>query len=179
MTNSGGTDDPDPCGGRTPSPYGEAPGWPREGYGVDENGYPTYTAPTEKYPDHLRPGAYGTTPTQNPGQYGVPDPYATANPYGGAYPYGAQNPYGMGYPQQRGTNGLAIAALVVALVGGWFCGIGAVAGIILGIIALNQIKVSGQDGRGLAIAGIVIGIVMAVAMAIYVVLVIALAASGG
>ena len=33
----------------------------------------------------------------------------------------------------------------------------AIVGIILGIIALNQIKQTGQQGRGLAIAGIVVG----------------------
>ncbi|MDR1799720.1 MAG: DUF4190 domain-containing protein [Bifidobacteriaceae bacterium] len=59
------------------------------------------------------------------------------------------------YVEERpvGTNGFAIAAFVLSLIGGtllvW----------ILGGVALSQIKRSGQAGRGLAIAGIVISIV--------------------
>ncbi len=57
------------------------------------------------------------------------------------------------------TNGLAIASLVVSIVG-LFMGIGIV-GLILGIIANNQIKASNgrQKGSGLAIAGIAVGCV--------------------
>lgn len=40
---------------------------------------------------------------------------------------------------------------------GWLCGIGPVLGVIFGFIALNQIKKTGEGGRGLAIAGIIIG----------------------
>lgn len=50
-----------------------------------------------------------------------------------------------------GTNGLAIASLVVSLL---CCG---PVGLILGLAALNQLKTSGQDGRGLALAGAIIG----------------------
>ena len=34
-----------------------------------------------------------------------------------------------------------------------------VVGIVLGVVALNQIKTSGEGGRGLAIAGIAVGAV--------------------
>lgn len=54
-------------------------------------------------------------------------------------------------PVQR-TNGLAIAALVTS----FFIG---VLGIILGFIAMNQIKKSGEGGRGMALAGVIIGFV--------------------
>jgi hypothetical protein len=37
--------------------------------------------------------------------------------------------------------------------------VGSIAGIVLGVVALNQIKVSGESGRGLAIAGIAVGAV--------------------
>ncbi len=33
----------------------------------------------------------------------------------------------------------------------------AIVGVVLGIIALNQIKQSGENGRGLALAGIIVG----------------------
>ena len=46
----------------------------------------------------------------------------------------------------RGTNGLAIAALVLGIL--WLCAIGSVLAIVFGFIALNQIKRSGQAGVG-------------------------------
>lgn len=54
------------------------------------------------------------------------------------------------YPQQ-GTNGFAIASLITGCLG-----VGFIA-VILGHIGLSQIKRTGQDGRGLAIAGLCIG----------------------
>jgi hypothetical protein len=54
-----------------------------------------------------------------------------------------------GVPVQR-TNSMAIAALVSSL-------LLAPLGIIFGHIALSQIKNTGEDGKGLAIAGLVIG----------------------
>jgi len=56
------------------------------------------------------------------------------------------------------TNGLAIGALV-ASVAGLLCGIGLIVGLVLGYIAKNQIDQSGgtQQGRGLAVAAIIIG----------------------
>jgi len=56
----------------------------------------------------------------------------------------------------RGTNGLAIASLVVSLT---CCG---PVGAILGFVSLGQIKRTGEQGRGMAIAGVVIGILSSV-----------------
>ncbi|WP_433268658.1 DUF4190 domain-containing protein [Actinosynnema sp. CS-041913] len=67
------------------------------------------------------------------------------------------------HPPPRRTNGLAIAALVCAFVV-------APAGIVLGVIARNQIKQTGEDGRGLATAGIVLGTVFTLLSVIAVVL---------
>lgn len=60
-------------------------------------------------------------------------------------------------PQHQGdgsapvrTNPLAIAAFVSSFLIG-------VTGVILGFIALNQIKTTGERGRGLAIAALVVG----------------------
>ena len=74
-------------------------------------------------------------------------------PYGNQW--SGQPPQPGGYPPMyppppRQTNGMAIAALVSS----FFL---APLGIVLGHIALSQIKRTGEDGRGLAIAGLVIG----------------------
>ena len=97
---------------------------------------------------------------QPPGSYPPPPPEGYPPPppsQGGGYP-----PPPAGYPvaaPAAGTNGLAIASLVCSVVG-VLCGIGSIAGIVLGIIALNQIKQTGQGGRGLALAGIIVGAVL-------------------
>jgi hypothetical protein len=84
------------------------------------------------------------------------------------YP-GAYDPY-RAYPAQQ-TNSLAVASLVTAIAGvvlgiplAVFCYIGwliPVTAAVLGAVALNQIKLSGQQGRGMALAGIIIGSVTA------------------
>jgi len=54
-----------------------------------------------------------------------------------------------------GTNGLAIAALCCGIAG--ILPVAAVVGIVLGFVALGQLRRRIQNGRGLAIAGIVLG----------------------
>ena len=73
--------------------------------------------------------------------------------------------------QNQKTNGFAIAALVVSIAAsllylGWV-------GAIFGHVALSQIKRTGEKGRGMAIAGIVIGY-SALALTVIVIGVIAL-----
>lgn len=86
--------------------------------------------------------------------------------------FGGPSPYGYGYQIQpvRATNGWAIASLVVSLVS---CGFGSILGVIFGHIAMSQIKRNGDQGRGLAIAGLVIGYLGLVLLVIFVVAVIA------
>ena len=67
-----------------------------------------------------------------------------------AYPAGYY-----GYPQHRPTNGLAIASLVCAF-------LFAPLGIVFGHISLSQIKRTGEEGRGLAIAGLIISYLLTV-----------------
>ena len=55
------------------------------------------------------------------------------------------------------TNRLAIASLVASAV--TLFGVGSIVGIALGVIALNQLNVRGEGGRGLALAGIAVGAV--------------------
>jgi hypothetical protein len=52
------------------------------------------------------------------------------------------------YPRQ--TNTMAILSLVLAFVF-------APAGLVLGIVARKQIRQTGEDGDGLALAGIIVG----------------------
>jgi len=58
-------------------------------------------------------------------------------------------------PRPPRTDPKAIASLVCSLVGG--CGVGSVAGIVLGHLAKRDIKRTGDHGDGLATAGLVIG----------------------
>ena len=60
--------------------------------------------------------------------------------------------YPGGYPMPRPTNTFAVVALVGAFL---FSPLG----IVFGHLALSQIKRTGEDGRGLAIAALVIGYV--------------------
>ena len=101
-----------------------------------------------------QPPSYPPPPPPPPGGYGYPPPQ---QPGGYGYP-----PQGPGYPQQSsGTNGMAIASLVCSLLG-WLCVIGPILGLVFGFIALNQIKQTGQGGRGMALAGIIIGVLVIV-----------------
>jgi len=59
-------------------------------------------------------------------------------------------------PQGARMNRMALASLLCSSIG-LLCIMGPIAGLIFGFLALNQIKQTGQRGRGLAIAGIVIG----------------------
>jgi hypothetical protein len=63
------------------------------------------------------------------------------------------------------NSGLAIASLVCSLVGVVFLPIiGGLLGIILAAVALAQIRIANQrvQGRGLALAGIIVGVVSVV-----------------
>jgi hypothetical protein len=64
------------------------------------------------------------------------------------------------YPVARKTNGLCIAAFVLAVppVSLITFGLGSLLGVILGIIGLRQTRRDGSGGRGLGIAGIVLGV---------------------
>jgi hypothetical protein len=75
----------------------------------------------------------------------------------------------------RRTNGMAIASLCCS-VGSYFTGVTWILGIILGHIAMGQIKRDPtQTGRGIAIAGIVIGYVTLAMLVLGVVLLVTVA----
>jgi hypothetical protein len=98
---------------------------------------------TEPYP-----GQSGYPPQEPPAGYDVPQPPAAGYPPG--YP-------GYYYPPQRRTNGLAIAALVVSCASLVTCPLLGGVGAVLGHVARRQIRETGEEGDGLALAGIIIG----------------------
>lgn len=107
------------------------------------------------------------------------NPYAPATP---AYqpvptspPPAALTPYsttGAAYAYAPRTNPAAIASLVLSLAGllTWITAIG---GVISGHIALSQIKRTGEGGRGMALAGIIIGYVLVGFFVLYLVFIFA------
>ncbi|HET9877352.1 MAG TPA: DUF4190 domain-containing protein [Mycobacterium sp.] len=108
------------------------------------------------YPEY--PSGYPPPP---PSGYPPPPPYqGYPPPYPGA-PVGptSYDPYRAA--AQQTTNPMAVVSLVCSL-GGLFCGVTAIAGVILGFIAMQQTKQTGQNGYGLALAGVITGAVMLV-----------------
>ena len=160
----------------TPPPAYNTPSAPPSGYETSgyppASGYPPPGFPPPQYapqPSYPPPDAHGyapppypdpfsySTPSYPPPQYGTPPPGYGPPPAG----YPAPNYAGAyGQPRQK-TNSLAIASLVASVIGilPFVCGVGSIIGIVLGVVALNQIKTSGEGGRGLAIAGIAVGAV--------------------
>lgn len=138
------------------APYGTPPGLPQSGYPPPPypgSGYPPPAAP---------PPSFSQYPNANPYAY---DPYAQYAP--------ARPP---------GTNGKAIGSLVTSLVGMLFCGLPAIVGVILGFMAMRETKQTGQEGYGLALAGVIVGALAMVGWLLYVVVfvfVIAVSSSPG
>ncbi|MFC9687560.1 DUF4190 domain-containing protein [Kribbella sp. NPDC056951] len=167
-TQSGWAAPGQPSTGSTPgtSPYGQPTG--QTPYGGQPPGQPPY-GPSQP--------PYGQPPAHVPVPYGQapgPAPYGGQPPYG---PGGFPAAYGYGYPGQAGnkTNSFAIASLVCGL-GGFATGISAPFGVGFGIAALVQLKRRPQeDGKGMAIAGIITGGVLTIG---YTVLIVALVALG-
>lgn len=121
-------------------------------------------------PQQSQQPAYLATMQSAPAQT-APSP---SNP---STPYGAAPPYGYGAPQQypmmmapqmaapmsqQGTPGLAVAALICGLLGWvpfWIGFILCLLAITFGGIVLAQTR-PGQQGRGLAITGLIFGLVL-------------------
>lgn len=153
-------------GGPDPQQPDWTPPWdqPVAGYPPPASSPPNYPpGPPAEYPPPMPPPVYGQPPgypgppyPPGPPQFGGPPPGYGPPSYPGGYP-GGYYPT-PDYPGQAGTNGLAIASLVSSFTGFLCCFIGSIVAIVLGVIALNQIKQTRQQGYGLAVAGIVIGI---------------------
>jgi hypothetical protein len=91
------------------------------------------------------------------GSVGTPTPQAPPPTAGAPPPFQPYAPFGPTGPR---TNGLAIGGFVCGL-SGILCGLVAIAGLIMSIIAYRQCKDSHGDlkGEGFAIAGIILSIV--------------------
>jgi len=108
-----------------------------------------------------QPGGY----QQQPGGYGQPASYQP-----GYQPAWTGGP---GYPATR-TNGLAIAALVCGIaqfVGFWL--LGTIPAIVLGHMARRQIRQTGEQGAGMATAGLVLGYIGVALTVIFVIAIVA------
>jgi uncharacterized membrane protein YidH (DUF202 family) len=84
----------------------------------------------------------------------------------------AQPVYGVP-PASSTTNTLAIVSLVTSIIG-----LGIV-GIITGHLGLSQIKKTGEQGYGLALAGLIIGYLAVAAAVIFVIIVFVMFALAG
>lgn len=113
----------------TDQPGGQQP-YGQPQYGQQQSGQPQYGQQSYGQPQ------YGQ-------QSGAQYPYA--QPQAGA-------PYPYAYPPAPRTNVLAIVSLVSAF-------IVSIVAVITGHLALSQIKRTGEAGRGMALAGLIIGYV--------------------
>lgn len=115
---------------------------------------PPQDQPPSPYPADPSPYSNDvTTPYGTPGSY--PQPGSYPPPGYGQPGFGPGGYGGPGYPPPS-NNGLSIAALVCGICG--FLCVTGILGVIFGFVGLNQIKRTGQRGRGMAIAGIVCGL---------------------
>ncbi len=148
---------PDPTA--APGSYPPPPGYPPSA----GEGVPPYPPPYGTSPAYGSPPGYGTQPpyvTQPP--YGAPPTYGA--PGYGAPGYGAPTYGGYPYPAGQSTDGVSVAALVTGLLQ-----LNVVA-LVLGIVGLNRVRRTGNQGRGMAIAGIVLGGLQTLAVIVVVVL---------
>ncbi|RXR25707.1 DUF4190 domain-containing protein [Oerskovia turbata] len=138
----------------------------RPPYGADEAPGP-YAAPgTPVY--GTAPEVYGA-PTSDGGFPPQPTGYGPGHPVG----YGPGHPSGYG-PQPGWSpapswnasfaplprqNGLALASMITSLAGLLLCMVPGIVGLVLGIVALQQIGRDGTTGRGFAITGVAVGAV--------------------
>jgi len=121
---------------------------------------PTPTAPPAMAPPPMAGGSFpppGGPPATNP--YG-PAPTGPAGAFAPAYPpppapYG--QPFAQPYAPASGSNGVAVAALVLGLLVFCFGLLTGIPALICGIIGLKQANEMGGTGKGMAITGIVLG----------------------
>ena len=180
MSYPPGTPDPnDPEGGQGAgdpwaAPPGEGsqhgPGGPEQPqYPPQPPEYPPYQP---EYPQYAQPGY---------GQYGQPPEYPQYGQPGYGQPgYGQYQP---GNASPSRNNGKATAALwtgVGSLVLTPCCGAGilGILPIVLGVKARSEIRASGQEGDGMALAGIITGIVSVVLSVVIIAFLVVVISSG-
>jgi hypothetical protein len=127
--------------------------------GAHDMSYPTpggWPDPSTPQPDPSAAPLPGTAPAYPPPPGYDPGAYPPAGYDPVAYPaqYPGYPPYG--YPSPRPTNGMAVAAMVCSLTG-LLTFFSAPVGAILGHVARRQIRERGEEGDGMALAGIIVG----------------------
>ncbi len=144
--------------GQTPSPAEAAPEPPAYSAPPGYPGAPGYGTQAPPYADSA---AYPTQGYANQG-YAAPGYPNQAYAAPQAPVYTGYPAYGQGYyPPVAPTNSLAIVALITGILG-----ISIVA-IITGHIGINRINRTGEQGKGMAIAGLVLGYVGALSWVIF------------
>lgn len=159
-------------GGAVPGAYpGAAPdAYPAGGFPPVSQNPPGQALPGQYPPGQALPGQY--PPGQAP-----PGPYPPAPAFPGQAPGGGYQPSPVpgywsqppapGFMPVTRTNGLAIASLVLGIL--WLFWLGSLVGLVLGLVALKQIKRRNQGGRGIAIAGVVLSVLWLVGLVVAVI----------
>ena len=155
----------------------------------NDNPTPSGEQPVPPAPPYQAPPAYPQQPAPGYGQQPPAGGYQAAPPasgYGQTPPPGyqtpPQQPYYGGYSQPPAAppmNTLAIITIILAFVF-------SIAGIVTGHIALKQIDRTGESGRGLAKAGLILsyvftglGVLGVIAYIIFIVVIVAAAGTSG
>ena len=135
-----------PPAGGTPDPYQpQQPYDPASPYSPQD---PYAPPPSSGQP-------YGSPPPSSGQPYMFGDAAKGGQPYAPSYSGPPYQQYGMA----GRTNGLAIASLVCSLLGFVTC-LSAPVGIVLGHVAKKQIKQTGEQGEGMATAGLWVGYIL-------------------
>jgi hypothetical protein len=145
------------------APVISGPGPARGGY--PPGGYPPAAPGPGGYPGGAVPGAYpaGAVPGYPPA------PAFPGQAPGGGYQsppvpgYWSQPP-APGFAPVTRTNGLAVTSLVLGIL--WLFWLGSLVGLVLGLVALKQVKHRNQAGRGIAIAGVVLSVLWLVGLVV-------------
>jgi hypothetical protein len=96
--------------------------------------------------------------------------------------FGVQPQYQVQYAMPRRTNGLAVASLACGIGQIFFWFLAAIPAVVLGHMARRQIRQTGEDGAGMALAGLIlgwIGIVLTVLLVVGAVALVAVATAHG
>ncbi|KQS17207.1 DUF4190 domain-containing protein [Frigoribacterium sp. Leaf186] len=113
----------------------------------------------------------GQPSSQNPYQ-GQPPAYQGQQPAHQGQPYGGQPAYQgqNGAPGQRNT--LALVSMILGIAG-FVTAITSIGAIVTGHMALSQIKKRGEEGRGMALTGLILGYVVVALTIIGIILIVA------
>ncbi|MFC7545172.1 DUF4190 domain-containing protein [Plantactinospora sp. GCM10030261] len=117
-------------------------------------GWTDPAGPTQPFPSQPSDQPQSSPPQSGPPQYAAPSappmPPAPAGPMAPGYP-------AYGYPPAAPpTNSMALASMILSLVGIATC-VCAPIGAILGHVALRQLRERGEGGESMAKAGIIVG----------------------